>query len=199
MATTEAYAARLAVLSAAVLCIFSIPVPSAFGQDILTAQSLDSEEVQEAQKNSEPISAASTENIQEKTANFAEQIEKYKKEEITRLRLTNQIFSIIFVVSGIMLTFASTALGAVESQNTQVQKRAKFTISILGGLAVFFQALNSAFPVTKRAGAYASIKSEITILEFKLSDVTDESQLQDIKDRFYKLIQQAGAAEAENG
>lgn len=191
---------RSTLLSAAAICLFSTPISPALSQETPITQGSTTEQgqVQENQGSPKPVRVVTGEELDKKTEDFLMELTKYKQDEVTRLRLTNQVFSVVFIVSGITLTFASTALGAVESQNTQVKKWTKVAIPIIGGLAVFFQALNSAFPVTKRAGEYALIKAKITVLEFKLMDVRNDSQLKDIKNEFYDLVEQSGQAESES-
>lgn len=134
---------------------------------------------------------------QDKLKKFTDQVKDYNNGKIAKLRGTNQGFSIAFIVAGITLTLVSTALGAVESQNPEVKKWTKFAIVGLGAGAVAAQALNSAFPVTKRAAVYAGTESELTILEFKAEDITTQDELNKSKEEFYNLIRGAGNAEAQ--
>lgn len=131
----------------------------------------------------------------ESIATFTKNLDQYSKDKIAKLRSTNQAFSASFIVAGITLTLLSTVLGTVESQDKDVKKWTKYAIAGLGASAIAAQSLNSAFPVTKRAGAYAVIDSKITILKFKTQDIKTKDELKQAKDEFYGLILQAGNAE----
>lgn len=202
MILIKPHSLRLAFVSAGFLFTIALPTPLSLSQEFLVTQVKTSKEiiVQDVQDNSETLSnttdSLSSQGIQKKIAEFGENLRKYKEGEITRLNRTNRGFSIAFIVFGITLTSISTALGAVESQNVNVQQWTKFAIGLTGALAVAFQSLNSAFPVTRRAGEYAAIRAEITILEFKINDVRNESQLEILKNEFYDLIRRAGEAES---
>ncbi len=132
---------------------------------------------------------------QESVATFAKNLDQYSTDKIAKLRSTNQAFSTSFIVAGITLTLLSTVLGTVESQDKNVKTWTKYAIAGLGAGAIAAQSLNSAFPVTKRAGAYAVIDSKITILKFKTQDIKTKGELKQAKDEFYGLILQAGNAE----
>jgi len=153
--------------------------------------------VSQEQDPKNPDTPNQADSVATKASKFAKQVQEYNNGKIAKLRGTNQGFSIAFIVTGITLTLVSTALGAVESQNPEVKKWTKFAIVGLGAGAVAAQALNSAFPVTKRAAIYAGTESELTILGFKAEDITTQDQLNKSKDEFYNLIRSAGNAESQ--
>jgi hypothetical protein len=192
----------LTFLSAGLLCTLTLSSLSPLSQEAFATEGQTFQEIIAQQTLGTPTPSLpppvslTSEEIQKKIDAFKKDLENFKKTEITRLRGTNQGFSITFIVAGITLTLLTTALGAVESQNEHAKKWTKFAIGWLGAAAVAFQALNSAFPVSRRAGEYAAIESEITILEFKINDVANENQLNSIKNEFYELIRQAGKAES---
>jgi hypothetical protein len=192
----------LTFFSTGLLCTLALPTPLSLSQEVFTTEGQTFEEIIAQQTSGtlsplpEPIDSPASKEIQEKSNEFKKELKDFKDKEITRLRGTNQRFSITFIVAGIVLTLITTALGAVESQNTHVLKWTKYAIVTIGACSAAFQALNSAFPVTRRAGVYATIGSEITILEFKINDVTNDVQLKEIKNEFYNLIRRAGEAES---
>jgi hypothetical protein len=120
--------------------------------------------------------STSSNEIQKKIDEFNKQLKEFKENKIANLRGINQGFSITFIVVGIMATLIGTATGAVESQNQHVKHWTNLAII--------------------RAGTYAEIESDITILEFKIKDVTNDSQMNEIKNEFYKLIRKSGELES---
>lgn len=197
---TNTRSLRLALIPFVLLTMLTLPTPLALGQEALVPQETISKPVitQKTQDSAEITNSSTRKDLKTKVAEFKHDLKFFKEDEINRLFRINRGFSVFFIVSGILLTFLSTVFGAVESQNTDVKKWTRIAIVAIGGMAVFFQTLNSAFPVTRKAGAYAAIQAEINILEFKSSDVADDNQLQLIKEEFYKLIRQAGEAESSS-
>lgn len=197
---TNTRSLRLAITPFMLIIILVQPAPLALGQEALAPQETTSKPIitQKTQDGAEITNSSTRKNLKTKVDEFKHDLKVFKEDEINRLFRINRGFSVFFIVSGILLTFLSTVFGAVESQNKDVKKWTRIAIAAIGGMAVFFQALNSAFPVTRKAGAYAAIQAEINILEFKSSDVADDNQLQLLKEEFYKLIRQAGEAESSS-
>ncbi len=191
----------LTFISVGLLCTLALSTNLFLSQEAFATEGQPLEIIaQQTSGNTKPSPKAtdstSSNEIQKKIDEFNKQLKEFKENKIANLRGINQGFSITFIVVGIMATLIGTATGAVESQNPNVKKWTNLAIIGFGSVAVAAQSLNSAFPVTKRAGTYAEIESEITILEFKIKDVTNDSQMNEIKNEFYKLIKKSGELES---
>jgi len=139
-----------------------------------------------------PISEADRTKLKGYLANF-----KSSKKLDDRAKL-NQNFGTAFVVSGITLTLLATTLGAVESSQETVKKWTKFAIAGLGAGAVSAQSLSLAFPVSRRAGDYASLLGQVENLEFQSDQAKNVGQLEDVKTQYAKLIVDVAKVEFPN-
>ena len=116
--------------------------------------------------------------------------------KIESLYHTNQAFSITFIVTGITLTLIATSLGAVESQNAEVQRWTKFAIVGLGAAAVAAQSLNAAFPVTKKAAEFSDIYWNLKALQNDVDNVRTVDDYIPISNQYSELLKRVGKTES---
>ncbi|GAA6623745.1 hypothetical protein [Scytonema sp. NUACC26] len=131
----------------------------------------------------------------EKESAFLEEVQKFRRERVSKLRIINHWWNITLTVAGITLTAVTTVLGVIDSQD--YKDLIKFGIAISGSVGVLSQSANKEFRVKGKAGEYAQVEAELLVIEQKIKNAQNGEALTKLYEEFYAIIHKVGKIECE--
>jgi hypothetical protein len=126
---------------------------------------------------------------------FLQEVQDFRRKRVSRLRNINHWWNITLTVAGITLTAITTILGVIN--NEEYRDWVKFGIAFSGSVAVLSQSANKEFRVKGKAGRYAQVEADLLIIEHKVRNIDNDSELKQLYEEFYAAIDLVGEIECE--
>lgn len=134
--------------------------------------------------------------LDNKKAELLAEARKLGTTKVERLRRVNQGWNIGLTVSGITCTLLTTTLGVIEVP--RLEWLVKVGVALTGAGAVAAQTASREFRVRGKAGEYAEIEAELSILKYKIPRVIDEPNLNNLEEQLHDLRRDIAGIESKD-